>query len=113
MPVDAPTAGLLTEVRNHRRRLERERAVAVAQRDVHAGIAEGHNVGTPGPAQIGEQAWMLIDAPSGVEAEIGDHETRGLKSAVAIAERDVDARIAETHDVRAAVSGEVAAETGM
>src|SRR5207249_4443528 len=72
--VDAPAACFVAEGADDGNGLETERAVAVAQRDVHAGIAEADDVRASGSAQVGEETGMLVDPPAGVEAQVGDDE---------------------------------------
>src|SRR5437763_516998 len=98
MLVDAPSASLVAEVGKHKRRRS-ERAVAVAERGVDAGIAECDDVGAAAPSKVGEHARMLVDAPAaGDVAEIREHESHESKRAVRLrfpkvrvgaAERDV------------------------
>src|SRR5436190_619175 len=40
-----------------------EGAVPVPERDVDAGVAEADDVGAAVPGQVGEEAWVLLDAP--------------------------------------------------
>jgi len=49
MLVDAPASGFVAEVGDGRLRLEAERAVAVAQCHVDAGVAEADDVGPSRP----------------------------------------------------------------
>ena len=108
--VDAPAAGLEAEVGEHElRRLER--AVAVAQRRPHAGVAEADDVGPAVAGDVGQEARMLVDPPAaGLEAEVGEHEPRRLERAVAVAQRRPHAGVAEADDVGAAVAGDVGQE---
>src|SRR5262249_41108924 len=105
--VDAPASRLLPEVRDDEPHLL-ERAVAVAERDVYAGIAEPDDARATVPGHAREKARVLVDAPAaGFEAKVRDHELRRLKSAVAVAEGDVDARVSKTDDIGAAIATEV------
>src|SRR5438132_634388 len=54
---------------------------------------------------------MLVHAPALVEGEPSEDEPRGLKAAVAIAERYPNPIDAEAHDVRAAVAREIREES--
>ena len=57
---------------------------------------------------------MPVDAPpTGLEAEVRQHDPRGLKGAVAVAQRRPHACIAEPDDVGAAVTGDVGEEAGI
>ena len=111
MFVDLPAAGVEAEVVEHGDGLELEAAVAVAERDVDAGVAEADDVGAPVAGDVGEQAWVFVGAPAaGLVAEVVEDELRGGEGAVAVAERDVDAGVAEADDVGAAVTGDVGQE---
>ena len=110
MLLHPPAAGLEAEVRQHElRRLER--AVAVAQRRPHPGIAEAHDVGPAVAGDVGQEARVLLHPPAtGLEAEVRQHELRRLERAVAIAQRRPHPGIAEAHDVGPAVTGDVGEE---
>ena len=76
-----------------------------------AGVAEADDVGPAVAGEVGEQARMLVDPPAaGLEAEVGEHELRRLERAVAVAERDLHAGVAEADDVGPAVAGDVGQE---
>src|SRR5690606_14967811 len=92
-----------------------EAAPSVAERHPHAFVAEADDVRDADASQIGEEARMPVDAPApGDVAEILEHgHGREPEAAVAVAERHVDAGIAEPDDVRAAVAVDVGEEAGM
>jgi hypothetical protein len=51
---------------------------------------------------------VLVDVPgAGLSAKVGEHEPNGPKRAVAIAERNVDSRIAEADDVGATIAAQI------
>ena len=80
MFVDLPAAGVEAEVVEHGDGLELEAAVAVAERDVDAGVAEADDVGAPVAGDVGEQAWVFVDAPAaGLVAEVVDDELAPVK----------------------------------
>ncbi len=109
--VDLPAAGVEAEVVEHGDGLELEAAVAVAECDVDAGVAEADDVGAAVAGDVGEQAWVLVGAPAaGLVAEVVEDELGGREGAVAVAERDVDAGVAEADDVGAPVAGDVGQE---
>src|SRR5207247_5751875 len=53
---------------------------------------------------------VLVDAPAGVVAKVGDDKLHRLEGAVPVAERDVNAGVAEADDVEAAVARHVGKE---
>src|SRR5690606_11371617 len=72
MSVHPPAAGFETEVGEHGLRLVTEAAVAIAQRHVHAGVAEADDVRPADAADVGEEARVPVHAPAaGFEAEVG------------------------------------------
>ena len=97
--------------KNQTRRLEG--AVAVAERDPDAGVAEPDDVGLAVSGDVDDEARVLVDAPALIVSEVPDDEPRRLERAVAVAERDPDAGVAEADDVGLAVSGDVGDEAGM
>src|ERR1039457_5562921 len=106
-----PTSGFVTEVRDHGLWLEGESSVAVAERNVDAGVSEADDVRAAVAGQVGQEARVLLYTPcSGYVTEVRDHELRVLKSSVAVAERDVDPAISESDNVRAAVARKVGEE---
>src|SRR3981189_3563144 len=111
MTVDAP-ALVVTEVRHDRLRREGERAVAVAQCHVYAGVAEGHDIRKAVAAQVREHARMLVNAPAArLESEVCEHELRILEGAVAVAEGGPDTVVPEADDIREAAAREGTEET--
>ena len=63
MPIDVPAAALEAEVgEDELHRLEG--AVAVAERDIHAGVAEADDVRATVAGEIGDESWVLVDPPS-------------------------------------------------
>src|ERR1039457_4233944 len=106
-----PTSGFVTEVRDHGLWLEGESSVAVAERNVDAGVSEADDVRAAVAGQVGQEARVLLYTPcSGYVTEVRDHELRVLKRSVAVAERDVDPAISESDNVRAAVARKVGEE---
>ena len=84
MPVDLPAAGFEPEVvddQAHRA----ERAIAVPERDVHAGIPKANDVGPAVTGHVGEEARVPVDPPAaGFEPEVVDDETNRAERAVAV-----------------------------
>src|SRR5215467_1459718 len=117
MLLDAPSTGFVSEVGDDECRLsvrESERAVAVAERDEHARVCEPDDVGAADSSEVGEHARMLLDAPPvGLVPEVGDDKAWRSERAVAVAERRVNAGVAEGHDVRASACSEIAEEARM
>src|SRR5262249_20217410 len=73
-------------------------------------IAEPDDVGAAVPGQVSEKAWIQVDEPSArvrVGFEVGEHPLRRTERAVAVAESDPDAVIAEPDDVRGCCPGHV------
>ena len=58
---------------------EGEGAVAVAERDVDAVVAEADDVGAAVAGEVGEEAGVLVDAPAPVVAEVVENEPGGWK----------------------------------
>ena len=114
MLVDAPAAGSKPKSAITNRR-EAERAVAVAERDIDAGVAEADDVGAAVAGDVGEEARMLVDPPAAGSKPKSVMTGTGVKCerAVAVAERDVHAGVAEADDVGAAVAGQVGEEARM
>ena len=102
MLVDAPAAGFGAEIGDDRPRLSWNVPSPLLERDVHAGVAEADDVGAAVAGDVGEEAWMLVDAPAaGLEAEIREHGLRlERERAVAVAQRDVHAGVAEARRCR-------------
>ena len=101
---------LEAEVCQHElRRLER--AVAVAERRPHAGVAEADDVGAAVAGDVGQEARVLVDAPAPAsKPRSASTNLRCLERAVAVAERRPHAGVAEADDVGAAVAGDVGQE---
>src|SRR5438552_3809610 len=88
-----------------------EGAIAGVERHPDPSIAKADNVGAPVAGQVGQEAWVLLDAPAaGVIAEVIDHQLRRLEGAVAIIERYPDPGIAKADDVGPPVAGQVGQE---
>src|SRR5690242_7479500 len=109
MLVDPPASGIEAEIVDGRYRLEIERSIAVGERDVDAVVAEPDDVLATVASDVGEKAWMPVDAPSSsIEAQVVDDRYRlEVERAVAVAQRDVEPVVAESDDVRATVAGDV------
>src|SRR6266568_6145920 len=108
MLVDAPAARIEAKVVDHRHGGEIERAVAVAECDVHAVVAEADDVRKPIAGDVNHEARMPVDSPALVMTEVGDDRLRlEGERPVAVAQRNVDPRIAEADDVRAAIAAKI------
>src|SRR5439155_156643 len=68
-------------------------------------VAESNDIGFSISGQVSRKAWLLFDAPALVVAQIVDDQLRRLKAAVAIAQRDPRAVVAEADNVSFAVTG--------
>ena len=91
-----------------------KRAVAVADRRPHILVAEADDVGPAIAVEIDDEARVPIDPPaSRLVPEVGDHDLRILKTAVAVAERGPHAAVAEADDVGKAASGQRREESWM
>ena len=77
MFLDPPAASLEAEVGQHGPG-RAERPIAVAERDIHPGVAEADDIGAAVAGDVGEEARVLVHPPAaGLEAEIVDHRTGG------------------------------------
>ena len=78
---------------------------------VGAGEPEADDVGSPVAGGVGEEAWMLVDAPAARRvAEVRDHQLRRLVGAVGERARRVDAGVPAADYVEAPVPGGVGEE---
>src|SRR5207244_1200516 len=88
--VDPPAAGLEAKVLDHRLRCEVERAVAPAQGDINAGIAEADDVSLSITRNVDDEARVLLDLPAAaLEPEVFDHRLRiEAERPIAVAQRN-------------------------
>ena len=77
-----------------------EGPVPVTQRGPHAFVTEAHEVGLAVAVQVSQDALVHVGPPALVIAEVGDHELRGLETAVPVADRGPRASVAEADDVQ-------------
>src|SRR5262245_47223095 len=112
VPFDAPAAGIEAEVPNDRDRIEAECAVALAERDEYAVVAKAYDIAAADAADVGHETRMFVDAPTaGIKAKVvDDGNGREVERAVALAERDEHAVIAEPDDVNAADAADIGEE---
>ena len=90
-----------------------EGAVAVAERNPNAGVAEPNDVGLAVAGDVDDEAGVLVHAPPLVVSEVCNDEFRRLERAVAVADGGPDAGVAEPNDVGLAVAGHVDDEAGV
>src|SRR5262245_3425760 len=109
MLVDAPATSVEPEIVDDGNGREGERAVALAERDEHAIIAEADDVDAADAADIGEEARMAVDSPAAcVEPEIADdRHRREVERAVAPAKRNEHAVVPKSDDVRKSIAVDV------
>ena len=97
MLVDAPAAGFEPKSPSTTRG-GLERAVAVAQRDIDACIAETDDVGATVAGDVGEKSRVLVDAPSaGFVSEVVDasDESNGSNVPSPLLSATLNSRVAE------------------
>ena len=104
MLVDAPSTGRvcapITEIRQNEVWILKG-AVSVSECSPHPSVSEANNVRTAITSEIGEEARMLVDAPSAsFESEVADDQPRRLERAVAVAECRPHAIVSEANNVR-------------
>src|SRR5437667_195175 len=105
----------MSEVRDDEQREDREDAGALVDGNENARLTEAHDIGAAGAGELSQGPRVLIDTPTaGIEPEIVDHGHRcEIERTVAVAERDVNAVVAEADDVDAADAADVRKEARM
>lgn len=113
MVLDAPAAGSVAKVINNPAD-RAEGSVPIIDRYIHAGVAKADDIGPSVTSQIGEETGMVFYAPAaGGVAKIIDHSLNGTEAAVAVIQCYIDAGIAETDNIRPAITREISKEARM
>ena len=100
MPVAAPAVVKGEFVRPGLRRVK---ARAIRQRDLHPGVAKGHDIGAAIAVHIGQGADMQIVAPAGLIGELAAEDPRPAKAGAG-GQADLHPAIAKADHVVAAVA---------
>ena len=113
MPVDTPPSGVITELVDDPL-WGLKGAVTVIKCDIDSGVSEANDVSNSITGQVSEKARMSVDTPpSGVITEVVDDPLRGMESAIALVECNINPSISKTNNVRTTVTSQVGEEARM
>jgi len=91
-----------------------EGSTTVVQRRINSSITTSNDIGPPIARQIGDETWVLVDAPSPCTvAEVLDNSLAGGESAVAIVATDQDVILSEADDIESSIARDISKEAKM
>ena len=85
IPIDPPTSGVDAEILEHRNRRIVEVSAALAHRHENPGIAKADDIALTVAGHVGDEARVLVDAPTLIVAEIRNVGSRGWWHETAVA----------------------------
>jgi len=88
-----------------------ERSTAVVQRCINSSITTSNDIGPSIARQIGDETWMLVDAPPPCTvAEVVNNSSTGGESSIAIVATDQHVILSEADDIESSIAHDVSEE---